>query len=187
MTTQTSLMAPAVVAHHEAGHAVANLVLGIPFKAVRIIAGGDDGKIGVPFKTNPWLGPRPQSNPGEFTDAEWAELSQSAEQWEAWKKKDNDGYAIVLLTGKAAQIEYAGSAKDEEANADYSIIEHVLPHCCQRLNELEQAATELVKAHWPAVQAIAAELLVRPELTPEEVEEIFRRSMPLVQIPKSTK
>jgi hypothetical protein len=183
MTTQTISMAPYVVAHHEAGHAVANLVLGIPFKAVRIIP-GPDGKIGVPFKTNPWLGPRPESNPGEFTDAEWAELSQDVEKWEAWKKKDNDGYAIVLLAGKPAQFKYSGPVKDEEVKADYSIVENALPRCHNRLEELEQAARELINNHWPAVLAIAAELLVRQELTPKEAEEIFRRSMPLVQLPK---
>jgi hypothetical protein len=53
----------------------------------------------VPFKTNPWVAPRPTSNPGEFTDAEWQELSQNDEKWEAWKKKDNDSYAVVLLAG----------------------------------------------------------------------------------------
>jgi hypothetical protein len=102
----TASLIPDVVAHHEAGHAVANIVLGIPFTAVSIVPGKDE-KIGVPFKTNPWLGPRPQTNPGEFSAAEWQEL-QNDEKWEAWKKNDNDGYATVLVAGKAAQIEYAG-------------------------------------------------------------------------------
>jgi hypothetical protein len=183
MTTQTISMPPDVVAHHEAGHAVANLVFGIPFTAVRIIP-GPDGKIGVPLKTNPWLGPRPQTNPGDFTDAEWADVSQDIRKWEAWKKKDNDGYATVLLAGKPAQFKYAGPVKDEEVKSDYSTVEHALPHCYERLEELEQAARELITNHWPAVEAIAAELIVRKELAPEEAEEIFRRAMPHVQIPK---
>jgi hypothetical protein len=132
------------------------MVLGVPFIEVRIVP-SEDGKIGVPLKKNPWVAPRPPFNPpGEFTDEEWAELSQSDEKWEAWKKRDNDSYAIFCLAGKAAQIEFAGSARDEDAKADYSFIEHKLYHCYLRLGELEQAARELVRKHWLAVQAIAA-------------------------------
>jgi hypothetical protein len=87
---QTNSVSRDVIAHHEAGHGVAGLVLGVPFTEVRIVP-GEDGKIGVPLKTNPWTGPRPASNPGEFTDEEWAELSRSDEEWQAWKKRDNDG------------------------------------------------------------------------------------------------
>jgi len=79
---QTNSVSRDVIAHHEAGHAVAGLVLGVPFTEVRIVP-GEDGKIGVPLKTNPWTGPRPASNPGEFTDEEWAELSRSYDEWEA--------------------------------------------------------------------------------------------------------
>jgi hypothetical protein len=180
----TASMIPDVMSHHEAGHAVANIVLGIPFTAVRIVP-GKDGKIGVPFKTNPWRAPRPKTNPGEFCDAEWQEL-QNDEKWEAWKKKDNDGYATVLLAGKAAQIEYAGTAKDEDAYSDYDTLKHMLPHCYQRLDELEHGARELVRKYWPAVPAIAAELLKRKELTPDEAKEIFRQALPNVRIPTPT-
>ena len=58
---QTNSVSRDVIAHHEAGHAVAGLVLGVPFTEVRIVP-GEDGKIGVPLKTNPWTGPRPASN-----------------------------------------------------------------------------------------------------------------------------
>jgi hypothetical protein len=101
MSTQNNPVSSSVVAHHEAGHAVAGIVLGVEFTAVRIVP-GKDGKIGVPLKTNPWLGPRPPSNPGEFTYEEWAELSQSDEKWEAWKRRDHDKYAIFCFAGKAA-------------------------------------------------------------------------------------
>ena|ERR1700730_84810 len=120
MNAQTNLPSLQVIAHHEAGHAVAGMVLGVEFTAVRIVR-GEDGKIGVPLKTNPWIAPRPAFKPpDEFTDEEWAQLSQSDEKWEAWKKKDNDNYAIFCLAGKAAQLEYAGVANDEDAKADYS-------------------------------------------------------------------
>jgi ATP-dependent Zn protease len=181
----TSSMSQPLIAHHEAGHAVADIMLGIPFKEVRIVP-GEDGKTGVPFKTNPWIAPRPATNPGEFTDAEWQELSHSDEKWEAWKKKDNDSYAIALLAGRAAQGEYAGFASLENAFSDYATLKNVLPHCYQRLGELEHEARELVRKYWRGVEAIASELLNRPVLTPDEAKEIFQRAMPDVQIPKST-
>jgi hypothetical protein len=145
-----------------------------------------DGKIGVPLKTNPWLGPRPASNPGEFTDKEWAKLLQSDEKWEAWRNGDHERYAIFCFAGKAAQLEYAGVASDEDAKADYSFVEYWLTNYQRRKPALEESSRELVRKHWPAVQAIAAELLKRSELSPGEVEEIFRGAMPNVQIPKST-
>lgn len=184
MSTRTSPVSLQVVAHHEAGHAVAGVVLCVEFTEVRIVP-GEDGKIGVPLKENPWLGPRPSSNPGEFTDAEWATLSQSEWKWEEWKKRDHEKYALFCFAGKAAQLEYAGVANNEDAKADYSFVEHWLPNYEQRKAALEQEARELVRKHWPAVQAVAAELLERTVLVPAEVEEIFRRTMPNVELRKS--
>jgi len=87
MNTQANSLSPPVVAHHEAGHAVAGKVLGVEFTAVRIVP-GKGRKIGIPLKTNPSVAPRPPFRPsGEFTDEEWAELSQSDEKWEAWGRE----------------------------------------------------------------------------------------------------
>jgi hypothetical protein len=184
MRARTSPMRPQVVAHHEAGHAVAGVVLGVEFTEVRIVP-GKDGKIGVPLKTNPWRGPRPSSNAGEFTDEEWAALSQSDEEWERWKKRDHEKYAIFCFAGKAAQLEFAGVVNEEDAKVDYSFVEYWLPNYQQRKAALEQEARELVRNHWCAVQALAAELLQHASLTPAEVEEIFRRTMPNVQLRNS--
>lgn len=185
MSPRTDTVSFPVVAHHEAGHAVAGIVLGVEFTEVRIVP-GKDGKIGVPLKTMPWRGPRPSSNPGEFTEEEWGELSQSDEKWEAWKKGDHEKYAIFCFAGKAAQLEYAGVVSDDDAKADYSFVEYWLPDYQQRKGRLEKAARELVRKHWPAVQSVTVELLERGALTPAEVEEIFRRTMPNVQLRKST-
>jgi len=106
---------------------------------------------------------------------------------EAWKKRDNDNYAIFYLAGKAAQLEFGGVVNDEDAKADYSFIEYRLPLCQQRIDALEQSARELVRNHWSAVQAIAEELLKRSELTPADCQEIFRRTMPNVRLLKSRK
>lgn len=185
MNTRTDPVSPQAVAHHEAGHAVAGVVLGVEFTEVRIVP-GRDGKIGVPLKTNPWVGPRPSSNPGEFTDEEWAALSQSDSEWEQWKKRDHEKYAIFCFAGKAAQLEYAGVVNDEDAKADYSFVEYWLPNFQERKTALEQEARELVRNHWLAVQAVAAGLLKRPVLVPAKVAEIFSRTIPDIQLRKST-
>ena len=117
MSTPASAMSADAMAHHEAGHAVTALVLGIPFIEVRIVL-GENGKIGVDFKVIPWTFPRPETKLAGFTDEEWKEVSRDDSKWEAWQKEDNDDYAIFMLAGKAAQIEYAGTARDEDARSD---------------------------------------------------------------------
>jgi len=184
MSTMSSPMSADVMAHHEAGHAVAALVLGIPFIEVRIVP-GENGKIGVDFKVMPWTSPRPETKLVGFTDEEWKEVSRDDSKWEAWQKKDNDDYAIFMLAGKAAQIEYAGTARDEDARFDYSFIEHVLPRCYERLRDLEPQAVQLIKDHWAAVLAVAAELLKRSKLTAAEVEGIVRSVLPEIRLQKS--
>jgi hypothetical protein len=180
----TATMSLDVIAYHEAGHAAAGIILGIGLIYIRIVK-GEDGLVGVKPKTNPFPEKRPPYNPpGEFTGDEWAELSNSDEKWKEWQRKDNERYTLYYLAGKAAQIKYAGTAKDDEAKADYSFVQHRMPLCYARLGELEMVAREFVEAHWAAIEAIAKELLKRSELTPAEVEEIIRRVMPEVKLRK---
>jgi hypothetical protein len=184
MSTTTSPMSADVMAHHEAGHAVAATVLGIPFIEVRTVP-DENGKIGVDFKVIPWTFPRPETKLAGFTDEEWEEVSRDDSKWEAWQKKDNDDYTIFMLAGKAAQIEYAGTATDEDARADYSFIAHWLPRCYERLREFESRAAQFVKAHWAAVLAVASELRRRSKLTAAEVKEIVGSVMPEIHLQKS--
>jgi hypothetical protein len=176
-------MSAEVMAHHEAGHAVAALLLGVPFIEVRIVP-GENGKIGVDFKVMPWTSPRPEAKLAGFTDEEWNEVSRDDSKWEAWHKKDNDDYAIFMLAGKAAQVEYAGMARDEDARFDYSFIEHRLPRSYERLNELESQADRFVKGHWNAVRAVANELLKQSKLTEAEVRTIVVTTMPDARLSK---
>lgn len=180
----TTTMSREVLAHHEAGHAVAGVVLGIGLIYIRIVK-GEDGLIGVKPKTNPFPQARPPFNPpGEFTADEWAEL-QDDEKWREWQRKDNEKYTVYYLAGKAAQRKYAGTAEDDDAKADYSFVQHRMPLCYARLSEMEEAAREFVETYWTAIEAVASALLERSELSPTEVEDIIRCSMPDVQLPKS--
>lgn len=172
MRTLETRIQPEVLAHHEAGHAVAASVLGIRYLTAGIVP-NEHGRIGVDFKEMPWISARPDQKLAEFTNEQWAELSADDTKWEAWQRRDNDNYAIFMLAGKAAQIEYAGTARDEDAKFDYSFIQSLLPLCYARLEGLEQAARELVKEYWPSVQAVAAALLRSSQLTSGEVAEII--------------
>jgi hypothetical protein len=71
-------------------------------------------------------------------------------------KRGRRSYAIFWLAGKAAQVEYAGGASEEDAKADYFFIAHRLSNCQRRIGELEQAARALAREYWPTVQAVAA-------------------------------
>jgi hypothetical protein len=84
--------------------------------------------MGARLKTNPWRGPRPASNPGNLLTRSGRNC-RKAMKWEAWKNGDHEKYAIFCFAGKAAQIEYAGVASDEDAKADYdySFVEYWLP------------------------------------------------------------
>ena len=97
-------------------------------------------------------------------------------------KRSGGNAAIFCLAGKAAQFEYAGTARDEDAKADYSFVQHWLPNYEQRLGGLVQAAgSACEESDWVAVGAIGAALLERSVLTPAEVEGIFHQAMPEVR------
>jgi hypothetical protein len=166
-----------VMAHHEAGHVVAATVFRIPYLVVRLTP-DEKGKIGVDFTRIPWTFPRPIQKLSDLRDEEWLELAQDDAKWEAWQKQENDNFAIFMLAGKAAQIEYAGSARPEDARFDYSFVKHRLPNCFARIEELEMKTTAFVKQHWPGILAIASDLLKRSTLSPNEVEQLIRTSMP---------
>jgi hypothetical protein len=177
MTDQTNTMSREVIAHHEAGHAVAGIVLGIGLVYIRIVK-GDDGLVGVKPKTNPFPEARPTFNPrGEFTARQWTEL-QDDDKWREWQRKDNEKYTLYYLAGKAAHIRFAGTAQDSDAKADYSFVQHRMPLCHARLSEMEKAAQEFVEIHWAAIEAVASKLLEKSELTPHEVEVIVKHTMP---------
>jgi hypothetical protein len=136
---------------------------------------GDQGeKIGVtpkPWQAFPWLGPRPLTRPDDITEEEWLALSGDDEAWESWKRRDAERYVAFYLAGKAARsIHSPGTVQDADAKADYSWVQCVTPDCWSRLADLEQAAKDLMTAHWGAIGVVATQLVSRAVLTPEELE-----------------
>jgi len=95
-------------------------VLGVPFTEVRIVP-GEDGKIGVPLKTNPWTGPRPASNPGEFTDEEWAELSRSYDEWERGRREITTATPFCTASTRSCTLWGKGVARWNEKEGSGSI------------------------------------------------------------------
>jgi hypothetical protein len=171
---------------HEAGHCVAAVVLGIPIKSIRMVP-DESGKaawwsprtsmMGVTPQAGPWLGPRPDSKPGEISEAEWLVLVASKEEWEKWKRNDHERYAKFFLAGKAAQRRYSEVTLQEgDARFDYSTAEFVLSEYRTPIAEMEGATRELINTHWAAVEGVAKQLMERDELNPQEVEDIVRGS-----------
>jgi hypothetical protein len=77
--------------------------------------------------------------------------------------------ALVYLAGRAAQL-HAG-ADDRGCIKDMEFVRELeVPGFYQ----LEAEARRLVAANWPAINAVAAELLLRGTLTGREVRSIWR-------------
>ena len=154
---------------------MAAAVLGIPLKSIRMVP-DDSGKMGVtPTESQalPWRGPRPDTRPDEIPEPEWLVLAACNEEWEAWKRKDHERYAVFYLAGKSAQVRYSpDTVQQGDAKFDYSIVEWFLSGYQIPIVEVETAAQELIDGHWASVEAVAEQLMKRDELSPLEVEDI---------------
>lgn len=164
---------------HEAGHCVAAAVLGIPLRSIRMVP-DESGRMGVtPTEKQalPWRGPRPDARPDEIPEPQWLVLAACTEEWEEWKRKDHERYAVFYLAGKSAQARYSpGTLQEGDAKSDYSVVEWLLSGYRVPVTEMEHAARELIDTHWAAVEGVAEQLMKRDELRPREVEDIVRGS-----------
>jgi len=157
-----------VIAFHEAGHAVAAVILGLGFllKEVRVVANDGRGP-GTDLRGD--AVPRGcTTRPEEVSEAEWQRLQADPAAWSDWIERDHDNFAIYYLSGEAAQRRYAPDIVTPPHKTDHSNVERLVP--LDRVPRLREEAHTLIATHWSAVECIAAALLRRHRLTGEEVK-----------------
>jgi hypothetical protein len=146
-----------VTAYHEAGHAIAQYVLHLPFRSVSI----------VPDNTT--LGRL------KITSAESQNLLQIG-------AKDVDCVIIAALAGRAAEERYEGSTFDW--NDDDGDLQYAAKVACRVQFHIErddlpvyllgcwERARNLIRRHWRNTQKIAKLLLVQDELSSDDVHNV---------------
>jgi hypothetical protein len=154
------------VAFHEAGHAVAAVRQGRSFVEVNVIPvehrGLDEGRSGCLDGPRP---PRPENDP-----------------------QDLEEYLVLLLAGAAAEVRsrpwYPTGSVYEQIWAQRLVRRAYADpeerRACYRRSQ--ESARSLVDDYWPAVKALALELMRRPSIEAAEVRTIVARAMrPTVQ------
>ena len=133
------------VAIHQAGHAVANLLIGHGPRLVTI-----------------------KKKEGTFG---WATRFDN-EQVTQERLRER---IVSLYAGAEAERRVSPDENKEEFNAiaDVKQAEEYLPYCGGTEEELRKVATDLVRAHWALVERIAAELLEYKTLERGELNTIF--------------
>ena len=121
-----------VVSYHEAGHAVAAVVLDLDLHGVEISARtgfGGATSTGVTYGDCP-----------DFDDPEWV-----------------DARMVSDLAGAAAEVAFTGNERDAIAHAqgDLANAESLLPYSTLTLAEAEKEAHLLVAEHWEVIVGVA--------------------------------
>jgi hypothetical protein len=165
---------PETIARHEAGHAIAGLVIGGSFRPRKVVLFDDDGDAHCYFK-----GPRRVYC--HTPEAYAARCPRSRRQaWAAHALND----AILSLAGPVAGDRFVGDRSyydhyAEGSDADFDDAERAL-RCAYlvkgRRFDVEYAidkyldvARDLVEAHWTSIERLACALLERHELTCREI------------------
>jgi ATP-dependent Zn protease len=148
------------MAFHEAGHAVVSVIERIPLKRVTCRPGQDF--LGA-CEHPPWDLPSP--------DVTWNEEVESRLR----------GHIRLLFAGVIAEVKSTGTAEwnlagfegDKDTIGDLVLRIGGDSDSASAICEQEcEATTGLVSKHWKAIEAVAEALLVRKELSPQEVSEI---------------
>jgi hypothetical protein len=180
---------------HEAGHAVAawRLDLFDDDGLVSIMPGADDDWLGICHTDNPFVrqefdlryGP---DLPREFL--EWpldkrAAFLEDGERRQAKYRLEAEDVVVVWLAGCAAAriatpgVQPAGCDQDHHSVLYVlELLTDVYPGDGEALLNglwawLELRAEQLLRLHWPAVEALADELLVRGEIAGTEARQIM--------------
>jgi ATP-dependent Zn protease len=153
------------VAHHEAGHAVAAAVLGVPFDYATIQGNREKNTLG-----HTMFAPPPITMRG---GDQWSEILD-----ELTEDRDSRSRIICALVGRRAEEKFLGAKVESGFAGDYRIVLRLF-RCMGVRNqdgrlyrELDGEATRLVATHWPEVTAVAKGLMDKERLSANEVKGI---------------
>ena len=144
-------------AYHEAGHAVAHMILGMGMEEVSIIPDGECLGYVRHAKGYKIFN---EDNPEELTD-DWTVLENAF---------------IALYAGPYAESIITGCL--ETNTEEFGYIGNIILHC--NLTEAEnlsliQKAKELINQRWKSVKALAEELMKKKRLSGNEVFEVWNK------------
>jgi ATP-dependent Zn protease len=159
---QQELNAHLSCAFHEAGHAVADVHLGLTFAGVSIVPNQARGTLGRSYCLH--------EDQYEYLRSENG-LEQRINPVKAEK------VLISLMAGFCAEIRYGAPKRKARngARGDFEKARQILRESGRRsdLNPWMTKASEFVSEHWSQIQMIASELIETKELDETEVETIL--------------
>jgi hypothetical protein len=157
-------------AYHEAGHAVAAYDVRLRTKALSIVPNDGENTLGHHIG-RPYFTGMPHPDISEIPPRMWRRLEHRA---------------MVCLAGPAAQRRFNPSGfRHSHAQGDYHQAVDFLSYLSgsneaveAHLHLVELRAKELIEAdiHWAEIEALAAALLERKELSSTEVRQIIEES-----------
>ena len=154
------------MAHHEAAHAVAGVMMGAEFKTLSIVPRGN--MLGyVDFRA---FGRRIQR------DVRGKQFLSDDDEAVARRRKER--FIIILLAGPQGQKKFAPKSRWREEGMDDFV--HALDMILELVDDnaevasaylrfLDLQAKELVKAHWAAIEHLARAALVHRRLSHHQV------------------
>lgn len=160
------------IAFHEAGHAVAAVLLGMGslLRCARVISSEDGRGPGVDLSGDAWPRGPATKKPEDVSDENWAEMKANPCKWNEWVAGDHDRFAVYYLAGEAAQRRHSGGSLKQFHETDHSHVKRLVPD--DRVPRLEEDARVLIATHWPAVELLAAALIGHGQLGGRQVEVI---------------
>lgn len=152
----------AVLAHHEAGHVVADIVGGVGVGRVSVVhpVGGKTDVVG-------------------YTETDLAGLDADA------LRERLEPAVVGLLAGPFAEERYTGVYNGERAAADIHAAASLGTSCCPDgvdwatyENGLSGRARQIVNDRWSAISDLAAELADLGEMTGTQLDAFLARRLP---------